>query len=85
MVASFERRKINYFWVKERNRWREKYSVICDLIRVHKRELKNLDRCGSDSKYTKLILDILKQEANQLMIEREAITIGLKMTEYKWE
>lgn len=86
MKVSEDIRRDNTYWVNRRNKWRERYAVICNEIKNAKSCIRMYHSCGehdiANVYVTRFIA--LKILANEMMIDRCLITEMLKETSYRY-
>lgn len=80
-------RNRNHFMVQERRRWREIYAILSTEIKDLKNVMSEMNAEGdfASARSAKIILNILRREAQRMMHEREMIAIQLKASAYRYE
>ena len=73
-------RRMNSRAIDKRSRWRTQYSILQDLIREAKQNVRATPECPR----AKMLLRSLQQSAYMMMIDREWITSDLENTAYPW-
>lgn len=87
MPVTENERKANSYWLGRRDAWRKRYHMLADTIKLYKDDLKFVDakNLHSVANRHRIVLDSLRAEANEMMIERALISTFLKHTAYTYE